>query len=99
MGKIVLQGLFVVFVGVAVAASVGAGVVVPQSPALHAKASGSVPFVGRFLEMEAQCIGKDFRRHAAAPVDAKLLVVLLGGASLEIQTVLPGNGTHPFGKG
>ncbi len=99
MGKKVLQGLFVVFVGVAVAAAVGAGVVISEAPAFHAQASCTIPFVSRSLESNAQRVGEDLRRHAAAPVDAKLLVVLLGGASLEIQTVLPGNGTHPFGKG
>ena len=84
MGQIVLHGLCVVFVGVAVAATVGAGVVVPQSPALHAKTSCAVSLMGRFLEMDTQRIGEDFRRHAAAPVDAERLVVLLRRADLEI---------------
>ncbi len=84
MGEIVLHSLSVVFVGVAVAATVGAGVVVPQSPALYAKTSGAVSLMGRFLEMDSQRVGEDFRRHAAAPVYAERLVVLLRRAGLEI---------------
>ena len=84
MGEIVLQSLCVVFVGVAVAATVGAGVVVSQSPALYAKTSGAVPLMGRFLEMDTLRIGDDFRRHAATPVDAERLVVILRSAGLEI---------------
>ena len=84
MGEIVLHSLSVVFVGVAVAATVGAGVVVPQSPALDAKTSGTVSLMGRFLEMDTQRVGEDFRRHTATPVDAEQLVVLLRSAGLEI---------------
>ena len=73
-----------VFVGVAVAATVGAGVVVPQSPALYAQTSGAVSLMGRFLELDTQRVGKDFRRHAAIPVDAERLVILLRSAGLEI---------------
>ena len=62
-----------VFVGVAVAATVGAGVVVPQSPALYAKTSGAVSLMGRFLERDTQRVGEDFRRHAATPVDVERL--------------------------
>ena len=53
VGEIVLQSFRVIFVGVAVAATVGAGVIVSQSPAFQAKAPGAVPFVGSFLEMDA----------------------------------------------
>ena len=84
MCLIILQSLVMVFVGVAVAATVGAGVVVPQSPALHTKTSGAVSLMGRFLEMDAQGVGEDFRRHAATPVDAERLVVLFRRAGLEI---------------
>ena len=84
MGEIILERPRVVFIGVAVAATVGAGVVVPQSPALDAKTSGAVSLIGRFLEMDAQGVGEDFRRHAAAPVNAERLVILLRRAGLEI---------------
>ena len=84
MGEIILERPRVVFVGVAVAAAVGTGVVVPQSPALYAKASGAVSLMGRFLEMDTHRVGEDFLRHAATPVDAERLVVLLRGAGLEI---------------
>ena len=83
MGEIILERPRVVFVGVAVAATVGAGVVVPQSPALHAKTSCAVSLMGRFLEMDTQRVGEDFRRHAATPLDAERLVVLLRSAGLE----------------
>ena len=84
MGEIVLHSLCMVFVGVAVAATVGTGVIVPQSPALYAKTSGAVSLMGCFLEMDAQGVGEDFRRHAATPVDAERLVVILRSAGLEI---------------
>ena len=40
--------------------------------------------MGRFLEMDTQRVGEDFRRHAAAPVNAERLVILLRRAGLEI---------------
>ena len=54
MGKIVLQGLFVVFVGVAVTAAVGAGVVISQAPAFHAQASCTASFVIAFLKADPE---------------------------------------------
>ena len=84
VGEIILERPRVVFIGVAVAATVGAGVVVPQSPALYAKTSCAVSLMGRFLEMDTQRVGEDFRRHAAAPVNAERLVILLRRAGLEI---------------
>ena len=99
MGEIVLQGLCVVFVGVAVSAAVGAGIVISQSPAFHTSTAQAVTFVRRLLEFNPQGLREYLRSHTAAAVDAELFVIRAGGAGLEIQTVLPGNGTHPFGKG
>ena len=73
---VVLQRLAVVFVGVAVAASVRAGVVVPQSAALHAGASFPVAFMGGSLEVDAQGLAEYLGGHAAAALDAILFVFL-----------------------
>ncbi len=52
MRQVVLKGLAMVLIGIAVAASVRAGVVITQSTALHAQASRPVPLVLRFLEVQ-----------------------------------------------
>lgn len=80
---VVLQRLAVVFVGVAVAASVRAGVVVPQSAALHAGTSFPVAFMGGFLEVDAQGLAEYLGSHASAALDAILLVFVGRGTCLE----------------
>ena len=49
--SVILLCLLMVVVGIAVPAAVDAGVVVAESPTLHAPAPGPVAFFGYFLEM------------------------------------------------
>ena len=94
MCQIVLQGLVVVFVGVAVAATVGAGIVVAQAPAFHTEASGAIALMRRFLKVQAECLAEDFRGHATAGGDAEPLIALFGGAGLEPEAVILGAKDH-----
>ena len=88
MREIVLQGFVVVFVGVAVAAAVGTGVVVSQATAFHAETSRPITFVRCSLEVQTECLAEDFRGHATAGVDAELLIILLGCAGLKPFAVI-----------